>query len=68
MKKNAIDQVVELWMNNDSFRAEFSINPRAAADRRGIELDEQALDVVAKLPGIYPLEARINMCQPTNAC
>jgi putative modified peptide len=67
--KNGIDSLVEQWMSDDAFRAEFRSNPRAAAERRGIEIDAETLVAVESIQMTSgQLESRISMLEPTNGC
>jgi hypothetical protein len=67
--KNALDTLVEHWMSDDSFRAEFRTNPAVAAKNRGIELDAEMLAVARSIQAMGAnLEPRINMDQPTGGC
>jgi hypothetical protein len=70
MKTKSVDQLVEQFLNDASFRTEFRSNPRAAAASRGIAVDDQLLSVVQSLSttGANALESRISMLEPTNGC
>jgi putative modified peptide len=65
-----LDTLVEKWMNDASFRAEFRDNPLAAAQKHGITLDAETLSVVQNLgaTSAQKLAPRINMDGPNNGC
>ena len=40
MNKNALEELIDQWMNDDSFRAELRLVPEGTVRARNIELNE----------------------------
>jgi hypothetical protein len=69
--KNRIDQLVEFWLSDQAFRAEFRSNPQAAATSRGLDLDAETLAAAKSIQmTTAELDGRIALCcsPPTNSC
>ena len=61
MKRNGIDGFVSRWSKDGSFRSEFRVNPTAALQKHGIDLDAQELQAVTALGSSESLGARISL-------
>lgn len=63
MSYEAVGKLVDLWMNDPGFRAQARKDPRAAARKAGIELNDEELSALNNIDWNMPdeqLQARVS--------
>ncbi len=68
MSYEAVGKLVDLWMSDPSFRAQAKKDPRAAARKAGVNLNNEELATLSSVNWNLPdeqLQARITKVVPT---
>jgi hypothetical protein len=54
VSQEALEEIMDRWMNDPSFRSEFSADPEGTADRAGVTLTIEELESLKELVGENP--------------
>ena len=63
MSQEALEEIMDRWMNDPSFRSEFSADPEGTAEQEGLSLTAEELESLKAMVGDAPgeeLEPRIS--------